>query len=221
MQSGGNAIPLGSRKANGLRPTPANNTDDSDSDGDSDAPLPGKLESDEENAAEMDSGSDTSQLHLPTGGLDDEDSMSDASSFSQGSDSEEDAPLPAEQQPATHRHTLPATGTKGQQQKGRLREQAPSPGPETSNDDSEEEDAANDANRRNSHQVLPCGFSHDVFALIECYAMLDIAPLHVCVLAVLSSPLVLNIWWAGAWAGAHDRTGAFASDYPHYIQLSY
>ncbi|KAL3161562.1 hypothetical protein ABBQ32_010429 [Trebouxia sp. C0010 RCD-2024] len=152
-ESGGNAIPLGSCKPSGLGPTPADNTDDSDSDGDTDTPLPGELESDEEDAAEVDSGSDTSRLHLSTGGLDDQDSMSDASSFSQGSDSQEGASLPAEQQPAANTHQAPARVTTGQQQMRPLREQAPRPGPETSNDDSDEEDAANDANRRSSHQA--------------------------------------------------------------------
>lgn len=194
MQSGGNAIPLGSCKPSGLGPTPADNTDDSDSDGDTDTPLPGELESDEEDAAEVDSGSDTSRLHLSTGGLDDQDSMSDASSFSQGSDSQEGASLPAEQQPAANTHQAPARVTTGQQQMRPLREQAPRPGPETSNDDSDEEDAANDANRRSSHQVSHVDPTHHVTAVIGCYAMLVLHPLHIDVLDVLSSPLVFDIW---------------------------
>lgn len=157
MQSGGNAIPLGKRKSTDLESVSDGSTDDSDSDGDSDAPLPGELESDDD-TAEVDGGSDTSQLHLPTGGLDDADSMSDASSWSQGSDSDEDAPLAAEQQPGASRQKASAAVTKGQQQPGRLQKKAPSPAldmtDDDSDDDSEEAAAANDASRRNSHQVL-------------------------------------------------------------------
>ena len=153
LQSGGNAIPLGKRKFSTVEST--DNADNSSSDSDSDAPLPGEDDSDDESNAELDSGSDTSQLQLPTESFDNG-SMSDGSDFSQESDSDEDAPLAAEQRPAATqqpRAVLPKAGQKSQQP---LTHQDPGSDNATSDDDDdsgEEEVAANESSRRTSHQV--------------------------------------------------------------------
>lgn len=148
LQSGGNAIPVGKRKFSSQESIP----DDSDSDIDSDAPLPGEADSDED-ASELDSGSDTSQLQLPTDGYED-DSMSEDASGSEGNDSEEDAPLAAEQQPAASRQKPAAASKKHLQQLHQEPTAAANDISDGESDEDEEEAAANYASRRTSHQVM-------------------------------------------------------------------
>lgn len=173
LQSGGNAIPLGKRKA---APAEQPFPDDSDltSGSDSDAPLPGELDSDDQDEADFDSGSDTSQLQLPTDGFNDSDS--NQSFADEASDSDEDAPLAAEQQGAASRQQLrpPVLQRKANSQQQLPAETTAEAG--TSDDDfddeaeeeEEEEAAAHDANRRNSHQVLQHQYreSHTLCAVI-------------------------------------------------------
>lgn len=170
MQSGGNAIPLGKRKFSSQETSP----DDTDSDTDSDAPLPGEADSD---ASELDSGSDTSQMQLPTDGFDDV-SMSEGSSLSQGSDSEEDTPLAPEQQPAASRRKPAAAVKSGQQLQQQSRAQAAEAGENTSvdeSDDGEEEPAAINASRRTSHQVLHSRGYLTNKAVLVSFALLPVA----------------------------------------------
>ena len=101
LQSGGNAIPLGKRKA----ATAAFSNDSSGSD--SDEPLPGELDSDaaeDFDEAGSDSSSDTSQLQMPDDEMDN--GALAALEHSESSDSEEDTPLAAERQSALSRQKL-------------------------------------------------------------------------------------------------------------------
>lgn len=119
-------------------------------------PLPGELDSDEEDA-EMDSGSDSSQLQLPIDGFDD-DGMTYGSDASQASDSDDDALQAVQQHPAASRRTTTAGVKATQRSHQQLSEQASSSDDEQSDDDTQAEvkattEAANDASRRISHQV--------------------------------------------------------------------
>jgi len=161
VQSGGNAVPLGKRTSAPAEDAFAGNSDSS-SGSDSDEPLPGELDSDDGDDAEFDSSSD-SQLQLPNDGLSDSDS--DQPSAGQASDSYEDAPLAAEQQGAASRQKVtplaskPNAKSQQQQLPANVRAEVDSSGDDFDDDDDQDENqmddkaAAQNANRRNSHQV--------------------------------------------------------------------
>ena len=156
LQSGGNAIPLGKRKLSSQDSPTAGSGNDSDSSSDGDMPLPGEMDSEEE-YVEMDSGSDSSQLQLPTDGFD-VDSMSEWSDASQASDSNDDARQAAEQHPTASRQNTTSEVKASHRSHQQLSEEASSSGDEQSNDDSQTEEkgkaeAAYVASRRTSHQV--------------------------------------------------------------------
>ena len=172
MQSGGNAVPLGKRTPAPAEDAFADNSGSS-SGSDSDEPLPGELDSDDGNDAEFDSSSD-SQLQLPTDGFSDSGSdqpsagqTSDQPSAGQTSNSYEHAPLAAEQQGIASRQRVislaskPNAKSQQQQLPADVRNEADSSGDDFDDDDDDDQGAnqmddkaaAQNANRRNSHQV--------------------------------------------------------------------
>lgn len=151
LQSGGNAIPLGQRRTATAQPSHDNSNFTSDSD--SDQPLPGEIDSDDPEDAELDNASDSSQLQLPADTYNESD-VSDAS------DSDEDAPLAAEQQGAASRQNLiPSVLQPNTHSQRQLPLQASNSSDDGFDDDDDDDDndqeeaAAHDAHRRQSHQV--------------------------------------------------------------------
>lgn len=226
LQSGGNAVPLGKRKA-----APADLPDDSDSSSgsDSDAPLPGELDSDDQDEADFDSGSDTSQLQLPTDGFNESDS--NQSFADEASDSDEDAPLAAEQQGAASRQQLrpPVLQRKANAQQQLPAETTAEAG--TSDDDfddeakdDEEEAAAHYANRRNSHQVLQYKHkeSHTLCAVMclcllvyagKCYGYSVFALTDTLAPDVLQPLLLVLKLSSASWSKRHDFDMLCADDF--------
>ena len=160
-QSGGNAIPLGKRKASAaLEPPQDSDSSDLASDTDEDEPLPGELDSDAEDLSDEDSDVDSqmqTDFGMDSNDQSQQDDRSDASS-------DDDMPIAVERQGATARKpaVLPKVhaSAKGkvqqpQQQSLQTQQQAGSSYSDSAEESEGEEHVAEDsgAARRSSHEV--------------------------------------------------------------------
>lgn len=161
LQSGGNAIPLGKRKASAVL-EPVQDSDGSDlaSDTDEDEPLPGELDSDAEDLSDDDSDVD-SQMQTDFGPDSNDQSQQDDGSDASSND---DMPIAAERQGAAARKpaVLPkvhasakAKAQQPQQQSLQTQQQAGSSYSDSADESEGEEHVAEDtgATRRSSHEV--------------------------------------------------------------------
>lgn len=219
LQSGGNAIPLGKRKAS-VAFEPAEDSDDSDvaSDTDADEALTGELESD---ADDFQAGSDEdSQMEAP----DSDDDIPHSQDESDAS-SDDDMPIAAEKQGAAARKAAilpkvaPSAIPISKQAQNRLQQQeqqASSSASEADDSDNEEdEEGAEEASaaRRSSHEVCTAGFTvragHDSQEHNQAACQVVSACWY---LFMIHAASVTTCWSASSWHSNHTNTATLFPD---------